>query len=66
MYVALRTNEIGVVVHTAGLFLDETDAKNYVINEFGGQGYAAPFELVFRSPRPPDPPLRPVPLPGSP
>jgi hypothetical protein len=50
--VAVRTNEIGVVVHAAGPFLDEVDAKAHVNAEFGGQGYAAPFELMFQRPEP--------------
>jgi hypothetical protein len=51
--VAARTNEIGVVVHTAGPFVDEADARNHVAGAFGGNGYPVPLEMVFRSPRPP-------------
>jgi hypothetical protein len=51
--VATRTNETGVVVHTAGPFADEADARAHVAAAFGGQGYPVPLELVFSSPRPP-------------
>ncbi len=53
LYVAARTNEIGIVVHTVGPFLGEADAMAHVEHDFEGQGYAVPLELAFRSlPRP--------------
>jgi hypothetical protein len=51
LFVALRTNELGVVVQAVGAF-DEADARLFVNVDYDGQGYIAPFELVFRSPRP--------------
>jgi hypothetical protein len=51
--VAVRTNEIGVVVHAAGPFLDERDAKAHVNQQYDGHGYPVSFELIFRAPQSP-------------
>jgi hypothetical protein len=48
VYVAVRTDQVGSVVEAAGPFREEGDAKGYVAEYFGGQGYAVPLRLVFR------------------
>ncbi len=50
LHIAARVNALGVVVEATGPFLDQADAKTYVENEYKGQGYPVPFQLVFRSP----------------
>ncbi len=50
LYIAVRTNEIGVVVEATGPFLDQADAQTCVENDYGGQGYPVPFTLAMHSP----------------
>ena len=50
LFVALKTNAIGVVIMAVGPFVEKEDAEAYAAEHFGSNGYVSAFRLSFRRP----------------